>query len=707
MRNTFATGDAYGAGRDAQAGGSGPGPQLLEALRRSFIARTLPILGEMQVATEVELRQALGEEQAARGNDSLTNLGILRREAARYERRWQEQVDARFAGWPAASAVATRLDAYTLVSEDQLQAQLIGQPVIEALERRFADVIDVIDSRLWSLAASLGGGSRPANPFAPRMLIETILATFPIAECDADLRQAMLRQYERIAGARLGPVYAWLNAQLADAGHAMAANGDYAALVTQPTAVSRDGSGGRWADDNALQPRQSSWRGNAELDDAAGDASRGNALRAAMRAARQADAEGDARREFSDKEFLSVLSLLQGSETPHVPVAVSGSIQAHLRESLVAGAASLGMSRDSARLAARHEDAIDLVGRLFDNLRSGAELAPHADARIARLAWPILRLAFDDAHLFDEADSAALAVLDELVRLWDGNAGTTEVDLELHAIADAVADQLANDYHGDATVFARARESLEAKIEPLRRRAEIAERRVWQSILGRERLQAARAEGDRQLTRLLDGRSMLPSVAEFLSDQWWQALVHAWLREGPESERLLGVLGVGDAILQVDDDAAHARGRAVAEGLIALEQPLRGCFVACGLDESGANELLAALVAQLAQPDAARIVPSHTPAEASTLPPADAAAATVFSVGQVVLAKTQDDLPAQWSRVSWISPLSSQVLLVNRQGARVALLSAEEVVAQGANGWLLPRVDAPPVQAALAGMESP
>ncbi|HST45842.1 MAG TPA: DUF1631 family protein [Luteimonas sp.] len=706
MRNSFASGDASGAGRDAHGGGSGPGSQLLDALRRGFVNRTLPMLGEMQAAAELDIRQALGDEQAARGNDSLTNLGILRREAARYERRWQEHVDARFAGWPSASAVATRLDAYTLVSEDQLQAQLIGQPVIEALERRLADVIDVIDSRLWSLAASLGSGSRPANPFAPRMLVETILSTFPIAECDVELRQAMLRQFERIAGARLGAVYAWLNTQLAEAGYAMAGNGDYAALVAQPTAVTRDGAGGRWADDNALQPRQSSWRGNTGLDATADDASRGNALRAAMRSARASEGGADARREFSDKELLSVLSLLQGSETPQAPLPVSGSIRDHLRESLVAGAASLGMPRDSARLAARHEDTIDLIGHLFDGLRTAALLGAEADARLARLAWPMLRLALDDARIFDEDDPAAFAVLDALVRLWDANAGATDVDVELLAVADSVADQVANDYHGDATVFARARASLDAKIEPLRRRAEIAERRAWQTILGRERLQAARAEGDHQLGRLLDGRRMLPRVAEFLSDQWWQALVHAWLREGPDSARLRGVLAVGEAMVKVDDDAAHARGRAVAEGLIALEEPLRGCFVACGLDESGANELLAALVAQLAQPDAARIVPTHTPTEPST-GHADVHGPSELSVGQVVLATLQADTAPHWSRVAWISPLSNQVLLVSRQGARVALLSADTVRAQLASGWLRPRDDRSPVQAALAALVPP
>ena len=104
--------------------------------------------------------------------------------------------------WPRGIAASTQLDGYTLVSEGELQAQLIGQPVIETLERRFSDVLDTIDSRLWSLAASMGASSRPTNPFAPRVLVEATLATFPVEECDQVLRQLMLRQYERLCGDR-------------------------------------------------------------------------------------------------------------------------------------------------------------------------------------------------------------------------------------------------------------------------------------------------------------------------------------------------------------------------------------------------------------------------------------------------------------------------------------------------------------------------
>lgn len=709
MRTPSTPGDVTGAGRSVRGVVPSSPSQFVDALKRGFTARLLPLLADAQAAAEANLRRRMAAEQAADNlGDQLTNLTLLRRDASRYERRWQDRIGDPFVNWPRRTARAARLDAYALVSDDELQAQLIGQPVIEALERRFGDVLDIIDSRLWSLAANLGGESRPGNPFAPRALIEGLLATFPIAECDVELRLALLRQYERLAGDRLGEVYTWINTQLADAGYAMSGTGDYATMIAQPAGGAAEGVDrtALWSHDNALRPTESSWRKTRAQEGDAPDAARGRLLRQRMRAMREAAAEhaqagAAARREFSDKEFLSVLSLQQGNETPARAAAVTGAIGRHLREALVQGAAGLGMSGDTSAPSAAQEDAIDLVGALFDGLRTRSTLSPEADIRMARLAWPYLRLALDDPYLFDEPDHPAIKVLSALVSLWDGNAGTGEQDAELHALANEVADDVANDYHGNTGAFDRALAALESRQEPMRKRAEIAERRAWQSILGRERLQAARADADAQLAQRLQDRVLLASVAEFLNDQWRQSLVHAWLREGTGSDRYCDALAVGDAIIAVDEDAAHARGRAVAEGLLALEQPLRDCYVACGLDESGANTLLAALVSEVAQPDAKRIPPEFTPLAGEPVQtPQDADAAPGLVPGQTVL-RHAPGAAAQWLRVAWISPVSGRHLLVNRQGTREALMSAAEIVAGIDSGELSPRSVLAPAEAVL------
>src|SRR5699024_107358 len=119
-------------------------------------------------------------------------------------------------------------DAFGLVSDEELQAQLIGQPVTGALERRHADVLDTIDKRLWSLAAVMGGRVRPENPFSPRHVVDGFLQAFTAADCGQRLRGELLGHCERLAGKRLAEAYAWCNRQLADAGFALASASDYA-----------------------------------------------------------------------------------------------------------------------------------------------------------------------------------------------------------------------------------------------------------------------------------------------------------------------------------------------------------------------------------------------------------------------------------------------------------------------------------------------
>jgi hypothetical protein len=705
MRTPSPTGGTSGAGHTPGGAGSPPPAQQLDALKRGFTGKLMPLLAEAQAAAEAELRRLM-----ASGNppeqlvDSLTNLAILRRDAVRYERNWLQRIGEAFEGWPHRAGKAVRFDAYTLVSDDELQAQLIGQPVIEAMERRFKDVLDIIDSRLWSLAAGLGGQSRPPNPFAPRALVESLLATFPIAECDAELRQMLLRHYERLCGGQLNGIYVWINTQLAEAGHAMSGTSDYASLVAQPTGGALDAR-------DTLQPERHA-RPRREAN-AVVDTERGDALKQWMRVRRasvHADAKSGSntghceRRPLSTEEFLSVLSLLQGNETPEHPVdAMRQAVGPQLRENLRQGASNLGMSPETSMLAPGHEDAIDLVGALLQRLRRGRLLTPAADARLVRLAYPYVRLALDDAALFDDPDHSAAVLLSELVGLWDGNPGPDGADAELHAIADDAADRVANDYHGNTGVFDRVLSQLYDRLEPHRKRAEIGERRAWQSILGRERLHAARQEADSQLRRRLEGRKLLPSVADFLDDQWRQSLVHAWLREGQESERFGDAVIVGDAILQVDADAAQANGSAVAEGLIALQAPLRDCFVACGLDESGANAVFASLVAEVSQPDAQRVARPFTPLAGpgdDVATAEDGGIGSPLEAGQVAIECKPGTAP-QWLRVAWISPISGQHLMVTRQGGRHAVLSAARIVAAIESGQLKPRPVHAPVEAVL------
>ncbi|MEO6365630.1 MAG: DUF1631 family protein, partial [Luteimonas sp.] len=199
-------------------------------------------------------------------------------------------------------------------------------------------------------------------------------------------------------------------------------------------------------------------------------------------------------------------------------------------------------------------------------------------------------------------------------------------------------------------------------------------------------------------------RELLASVAEFLCDPWRQTLIHVWLRDGPESGRYRGVVDVGEAIVRLDAHAAEGHGRVLAEGLIAIERPLRDCHIAYGMDEASANQSIARMIAELSRPDEPRVRRSFTALAKDTGMPgpntASAGDAAHLEPGQRFIAKDGDQVQAL--RLAWISPVSGRHLLVNRQGGRQQLLTQAELAAQLQNGALTLRPAQAPLEHAIA-----
>ncbi|PJK00641.1 hypothetical protein CO641_01285 [Lysobacteraceae bacterium NML91-0213] len=697
-------------GRDGNMGTAAiDPPRAFDDLRRGMCTRLAPLLPAAIASARRESDSLALQDPPPPGLlEDRTDLLLLTRQSNSYERRWQERFLQGTQGWPHADGAPAQGDAFALVSDDELQAQLIGEPVIGALERRHADILDTIDRRLYSLAAGLGSRSRPGNPFGPRALVQACLRAVTVHDCNPRVRAALLRHYERQAGDRLGELYLWLNGELADAGYAMASGSEEAMLLG---AVGIEtGRDTVWSQGNALAPRASTWRPQAGQPAAPkrtpADALRGNLLRERVR--RAPSAQGA--REMRAEELLALLSLLQAEPDALLAVRGQPSIGLVLRDCLAQVGERIGIQRGTAVPAQVQDDTIELVGRLFDELASSHALAPAALDHLARLTLPFLRLALEDAYLFDEVPAhPALQVLAQLVECWDANPAELPAEQELHALADQVAQAVIDEYHGNNELFAQLLRRMEQAVEPLQRRAELAEKRAWQAIQGRERLAAARRDADGQLHALLARGPLLPSVGEFLAEPWRQLLVQTWLRDGADSARYHDAVALGEAMQRLDADARSGVGRAVADGLIAIEPALRECCAACGLDADAATRLLSGLVADFAQPDAARALQAMTPLapEGDGFDPVASGASpdpAPLAVGQRVVEQRPGASP-RMLRLAWRSPISSAHLLVNVQGARERLCTAAELAAAIARGELLPRPVQGPVDAALRRLE--
>jgi len=414
-----------------------------------------------------------------------------------------------------------------------------------------------------------------------------------------------------------------------------------------------------------------------------------------------------------------VAQLLQGDDPAPFERALAAddarALSRAIREEILGGVVQLGFDPAQTHFSVDEEDAIDLVGILFQSLFEANDLLQRSRSMYGRLVVPYLKVALTDDSLFNRRSHPARHLLDVLTEACDGNDGETPQDRETLERAEHAVDRVVAEYQDDQAIFELAASELRDQLDQQRRRSELAEKRAAEALHGRERLQRARRDADELVASRLAERPLTAPVAHFLDKHWRHYLSQTWLREGPDTARHRAAIGLGDAMVQVDADAAQARGRVVADQLLALQVPLGECYASCGMDATAARDGMARIIAALAMPDAPRAVHAPEPTieeeaveESQPKPlrlaggtatlqfdPTIAARMRRLRVGQG-LRLIDDGGHETAARIAWISPLTGRFLIVNRRGVRKLVVSPEELAALVAGGQAVVRaVDAP------------
>lgn len=598
-----------------------------------------------------------------------------------------------------------------LVEEAQLDYHLAGQRLAESIGKRYERPLQMLDGRLEALAAAL---DQPltSNPIGAARLAGAFIETFRDAEIPDSLRPLLFRQYEQELGKVLGDLYGRMNTLLAAAGYGIRdiprprppeapeapdaeaeAAGDAATAPAPPQAADAGGALPGDPDTAArshfgrLRGKLRSWREG--LLHASGNQAEGTPARRVA-----------PRRELAPAEVVSVASLVQGDPPePYVrALAGAGNLADAIREQLTEGARRLGLDPDQTALGPAEEDAIDLIGLLFESLFRTHGLLDRSRRLYARLVVPYLKVALAGDDLFVEREHPARKLLDAITEACEGNDGANPQDRELLERAAGAAQKIVADFQEDLAIFELAHAELEALLSQHRQRAEVVERRASEAVHGRERLIQARLQAGTALSRRLAQTPVTETVADFLVEHWQHHVVQTLLRDGLGSQRHGDALALGDELVEVDRIAALGSGAAVADRLISLQPAITECLASSGLDEDAAREWLAGLVAALAQPDLPRGIRHVAPPQ---LVDEDGEAARLQLAGGTdsldfdpeVAQRMRKLVPGDWVRlvdlqgeatsakVAWVSPLTARFLLVNRRGMRALVASAEQLAA--------------------------
>ncbi|MBB1088443.1 DUF1631 family protein [Lysobacter sp. SG-8] len=584
-------------------------------------------------------------------SDARIHLSLMAKQVMALEQRWTGVLDRGIRAWPTAPD-----GPLSLLSDGMLDAQMLAQPVVEMLDRRFANPLAVINSRYAALAAAKGVVDMPSPPTSPAALVHALLQVFPAQECPRVLRERLVRTFLQMAMQRLGGFYDWLNGWLADQGLAMSDSDRHGLQVTRrigtapPGALAGTAPVGR---DETARP--------------------GPAALALLRRGRQswqsrqapAAAADDRRRAMSDTEFQAVLSLAQ-TEGPD-PDREGVGQAVGLEGLLLRVAGGLGMAASEVRFADAQRDASEVASLLIGEVcRQGAFDAEGARA-LSALGLPLTLAIWQSPAMLDDAGHPVRRCMAALVSALDGQRGGDV----LHGIAVALTGQVARDFNGDPRPFRDVLERLETERESHERKARLLARRALQAMDGRERRVLAAGAVHAAQQGLPARETVRPAIARFLQETWPVALERVWLREGADSEAFLGMQALGHALMTLDQAASSAMGASVADGLLEAEADVRRACMVAGLDQTAADALVGALVAELAEPDAVR-VEWRRPAAGRDLPDAMRTPACVLQPGERVVLAVGPDAPRALLVVGATQCRGSHLLL-DPEGAQIAI----------------------------------
>ena len=401
--------------------------------------------------------------------------------------------------------------------------------------------------------------------------------------------------------------------------------------------------------------------------------------------------------------MLSVLSLLQATPTATLRAAIGDeheSLSQRLKSEVLSNASQLGVDPASTRLDPKDEDAIDLVGMLFDVLLDERELSGRPRELIGRLLVPFVKVALLDRRMFVQKTHPARRLLNALAEACEGNQGESAAERTLLAKVEEIIERLVAEFNENLAIFMTLEEEFRDFLEQHHRRVEITERRAAEIQRGQERLEQARQRAQSELAGRVEGMQLPQAVSEFLHNAWQHHVTLALLREGDAGEVFVEAMALADGLL---DEVAEAQRHVTGKPWLQAWQPaLLKVLASVGVYGDAATAAFGALHDTLQAVAAARpelekplpelpvvALPQPAPVENSPVDLAGLDEAAEFDKADVEhirglavgtwLDFIDKDGRVQPGKLSWVSPISSRLLFVNRRGVRFCVASAEEL----------------------------
>lgn len=656
----------------------------------------------------------------------------VRKKRQLVERVFQEQLGRLFNDFANGKLQANKPDAtkaegdgLSLVEDSELEESLAIASAVAKNESRLARPLYALNQRL----SVLRGGAKvddATNPIGPAQLCQGFRVAMRELELNLQAQLIVYKLFDRYVLVGLDQLYEELGTQLIQAGvlpqirhvAASGSRGSRPPATAPPGAPPTDG-------DTAAESGRSY---TAQYDPVAAQfqVELYNTVRGLLANRRAAMPQGEGAADFAPgmavpyiapTDLLSALTLLQNQTWAAQSSASSAADAAQavqqIKQALLDQAVKLH-GNDQAHVAGADEDTIDLVGMLFEYILQDRNLPAQMQALLGRLQIPFLKAAILDKHLFAQKSHPARQLLDAMAQACMGWSEESDRDHRLYDKVKQTVEILLKNFDDDLAIFGKERVDFEAFLDANRKRSDLAEQRAAEATRGREKLHTARRISAREILLRVEGKEMPEIVRTVLTRPWANYLVLTLLRQGEDSNEWRQALRFADEFVWSAQPKASDSERLRLKGILpALEKSLRHGLATVAYHENDVKQLMHELNAFYTN-----LLKGDTPAaaEASTIAntvapgfdivgTATATAAAIDSPveEEIVLRAEAADTPPElgdedeslrqvkamkvgtWvefigadgttrerAKLSWISPISSKYLFVNRKGLKVA-----------------------------------
>ncbi|HST27675.1 MAG TPA: DUF1631 domain-containing protein [Rudaea sp.] len=659
----------------------------------------------------------------------------VRKKRQLVERVYQEQLARIFNDFANGKLQANRPDptkaegdGLSLVEDSELEESLAVASAVAKNESRLARPLYALNQRL----SVLRGGAKvddAINPIGPAQLCQGFRVAMRELELNLQTQLIVYKLFDRYVLAGLDLLYEEIGAQLIQAGvlpqirHVVAGGprGSRPPAAPLPAGVlpSADGDGIAEAGQAAYPVQYDPAAAQLQIE-------LYNTVRGLLANRRAALPQGEGAADFAPgmgvpyiapTDLLSALTLLQNQTWAAQSSASSAADAAQavqqIKQALLDQAGKLH-GNDKAHVAGADEDTIDLVGMLFEYILQDRNLPAQMQALLGRLQIPFLKAAILDKHLFAQKSHPARQLLDAMAQACMGWSEESDKDHRLYDKVKQTVEILLKDFDDDLGIFEKERIDFETFLDSNRKRSDLAEQRAAEATRGREKLHSARRISAREVLQRVEGKEMPEIVRTVLTRPWANYLVLTLLRQGEDSNEWRQALRFADEFVWSAQPKTSDAERMRLKGILpALEKSLRHGLATVAYHENDVKQLMhelnafytnllngdtpAAAEVATAEEDAApgfEIVGTATataaaidsPIEEEIVLRAEAAAAPpelgdedeslrqvrAMKVGTWVEFTGTDGATKDRAKLSWISPISSKYLFVNRKGLKVA-----------------------------------